>query len=215
MQLLNFGIIDNFEDWVVFFLTHQGFFAPLFLLFIEEAGIPIPTSDFVITYMGYQVSRGSITFLEAFVILLITDLLGVSVLYYICYHYGAKLIDVYGKFIDIDTDKLSVVEAQFRKFGIFFIIVGRHIIGMRIPITIYSGISKIPYRVFIASTFVSVILWIPFYLTIGQKLGPKTLTILHQNKWYGLLFLIPIIASFLPLLFLRKSKKTHIRKPKE
>ncbi len=212
MQFPNFSFFEHLEDWILPFLSHQGIFAAVFLLFIEEAGVPIPTSDFDITYMGYQVSRGHITFLGAFLLLLVVDLLGVSVLYFLCYHYGSKLIDAYGKFIDIDEDKLSVVEAQFRRFGIFFIIFGRHIIGMRIPITVFSGVSKIPYKIFISSTFVSVILWIPFYLTIGEKLGPKTLTLLHQNKWYWLFILIPIIASFLPLLFLRKSKSKQKKK---
>ncbi|MBI5123698.1 DedA family protein [Candidatus Roizmanbacteria bacterium] len=209
MQFIENLPLDNLEDFIRVFVSHQTYLAPVLLLFLEEAGIPLPISDFVISYTGYQVSLGHISYLNAFITLIIADLLGASLLYFLCSRYGPHIIEKFGKLIDLDQHKLDMVEEKFRKFGSLFIIFGRHIPGFRIPITVFSGISEMTYLTFIFSTFASIVFWIPFYLTLGQRLGPKVMHLLHVNGWYGLLFLLPIAISVAPFFFLRKSKKQN------
>lgn len=209
MPWINFSSLDRVEDLIVAFLASKFFLAPVLLLFIDESGIPLPTSDFVIAYTGYEVAQGKITFLSAFLTLLIADLAGASILYYLCRTYGPMLVTRVGKFIDLDEKKLTTVQTYFRKYGVLVIIFGRHIPGFRIPITVFAGITKISYPTFIISTFVSVLFWIAFYLTLGQHLGPKTVKLVHTHIWYGALILLPIVLSFVPFYFLRK---THKRK---
>ncbi len=196
---------DHLEDIIFGFISHQIYLGPIIFLFLEEAGIPLPISDFVIAYTGYQVSLGHISYFVAFIILIITDLLGASLLYFLCFKFGLDVIQKFSKIIDLDQHKLDIVGDKFKKYGAIFIIFGRHIPGFRMPITIFSGISKMPYPIFITSTFLSIIFWIPFYLTIGQRLGPKVIHLLHIHGWYGLLFLLPIGISIAPFFFLRKN----------
>lgn len=207
MHFFNFMFLDQFEDAIVTFLAHQVFLAPVVLLMLDEAGFPLPVADFTISYTGYQVSLGHITFFGAFVMLLIADLIGASILYYLCSRFGPHIIEKFGKYIHLDKHKLTVVEEKFRKYGPLFIIIGRHVPGFRIPITVFSGISEMTYRTFIISTFISVVLWIPFYLSVGQHLGPRTIRLIHANAWFATLFLLPIILSIAPFFFLRKTKK--------
>jgi membrane protein DedA with SNARE-associated domain len=207
MQLLNFGFLDRFEDALVILLTHQIFLAPILLLTIEEAGFPLPIADFTIAYTGYQVSLGHISFLTAFIMLLIADLLGASILYFLCSRYGPHIIEKFGKYIHLDQHKLNLVEEKFRKYGSFFIIFGRHIPGFRIPITVFSGISEMTYVAFIISTFISIVWWIPFYLIVGQRLGSRTIQLLHANGWFALFFFLPLVFSIAPFFFLRKKTK--------
>ena len=207
MQFPSFVFLDRFEDLIVAFLANQVYLAPIFLLFIDEIGIPLPTSDFVIAYTGFEVARGRISFAVAFLILLIADLAGASILYFICSRYGPHILEKFGKFIDLDEHKLATVEKYFRKYGVLMIIFGRHIPGFRIPITIFAGISEISYRTFLISTFISVVFWIAFYLLLGERLGPKTVQLVHANAWYAILFVIPIIVAAAPFFFLRKKHK--------
>src|SRR5450631_3690586 len=79
LQLLSF--LDSFEDILVTFLKQQTVLAPILLLFLEEAGLPLPIADFIISYTGYQVSLGHIPYIVAYIILLIADLTGASMLY--------------------------------------------------------------------------------------------------------------------------------------
>lgn len=207
MQIPLFMSFDRFEDAILSFLAHQIFLAPVLLLTLEEAGLPLPIADFTISYTGYQVSLGHISFFMAFMMLLVADLAGASILYYLCSRYGPHIIEKFGKFIHLDNHKLAFVEEKFRKYGPLLIIFGRHIPGLRIPITVFSGISEMTYKTFIVSTFISVVWWIPLYLVIGQRLGPKTVQLVHANGWFALLLLLPLVFFITPFFFLRKTPK--------
>ena len=205
-----FGSLDQFEDVIVGFLVHQIYLAPIILLILEEVGVPLPFADIVIAYTGYQVAVGRIPYFAAFIILLISDIIGATILYLIARKYGKKIVDKFGRFIDLDRDKLDSFEGFFRKYGPIAIIIGRHVYGFKVPITIFSGISKMRYWIFLVSVAISDSFWIPFYLTIGRRLGPKTIRLFHVyhvNHWYYTLLLIPIAMSLLPFFLMRKGKQ--------
>lgn len=199
------SFLDKLQDFFATFLVQQIYLAPIILLMLEEMGIPLPIADVVIAYTGYQVAIGKIPYFVAYFVLLVSDILGATILYLAARYYGRKIIDKFGKYIDLDMKKLGIVEEYFRQYGPFAIIVGRHIIGFKIPITLFSGISKMPYKKFAVSVLISDSFWIPFYLSIGEKLGPKTLHLLHDHHWYALLFLFPIFVSVLPFFLMRKN----------
>jgi membrane protein DedA with SNARE-associated domain len=203
-----FNSLDNIVDAIELFLVHQIFLAPIILLILEEVGVPVPFADIVIAYTGYQVALGRIPYFTAFALLLIADIIGATILYFVARRYGKTIIDKFGKYIDLDTDKLDVFEGFFRKYGPIAIIIGRHVYGFKVPITLFSGISKMPYRIFILSIAISDSFWVPFYLSIGRKLGPKTVHlfhIYHVNHAYYALLIVPIILSFLPFFLMRKN----------
>jgi membrane protein DedA with SNARE-associated domain len=211
-----FGIdsLDQYEDILVAFLVHQIYLAPVILLILEEVGVPLPFADLVIAYTGYQVAIGRIPYAVAYIILLLSDVIGATILYLIARRYGKKLVDRFGKYIDLDMDKLNAVEGKFRKFGPLVIIVGRHIYGFKVPITIFSGISKMRYYIFLISVIISDSLWIPFYLSIGKRLGPRTMRLFHAyhvNHWYYLLILVPIILGLFPFFLMRKGKQKPVK----
>jgi membrane protein DedA with SNARE-associated domain len=204
---MNFSSIDGLEDIIAGFLVHQTYLAPIILLVLEEIGVPLPFADIVIAYTGYQVAVGRIPYLFAFLILLMADIIGATILYLVARRYGKTIVSKFGKYIDLDMNKLDLVEGVFRKYGPIAIIIGRHIYGFKVPITLFSGISKMKYWVFALSVIVSDSFWIPFYLSLGRRLGPKTIKLFHAyhiNHWFYLLVLIPIILALLPFFLMRK-----------
>jgi membrane protein DedA with SNARE-associated domain len=210
-QSFNYDPLIDFIDSII---EHQGILAPILFLIIEESGVPLPIpGDIVIAYTGYQVSKGAISYSVAFMLLLMAVLLGSSILYYLSSHYGQKIVLKFGEYIDLDEKKLLIVEEKFRKYGPLVIIIGRHIPGFRIPITVFSGMSHIKYRTFILSTFISVIIWIPVNLSLGQQLGPKTVHLLHGHPEYYLVGAIPfLIACVSYILFRIRRKRAKVQK---
>lgn len=204
-----FGSLDGYEDILVGFLVHQIYLAPIILLILEEIGVPFPFADLVIAYTGYQVAIGRIPYFVAYILLLVSDIIGASILYFVSRRYGMKIVDKFGKYIDLDMNKLNSMEGKFRKYGPLVIIVGRHIYGFKVPITIFSGISKMRYIVFLISVIITDSVWIPFYLSLGKRLGPKTIRLFHSfhfNHWYYLLLLIPVVVAFVPFFLMKKGK---------
>jgi len=199
--------LDTIQDSLVAFLVHQIYLAPIILLILEEVGVPLPFADIVIAYTGYQVAVGRIPYLAAFLLLLVSDVIGATILYLIAGRYGKKIVDKFGHYIDLDMEKLNSFEGFFRKYGPVAIIVGRHVYGFKVPITIFSGISKMRYWLFVLSVIISDSFWIPIYLSIGRRLGPKTIRLFHLhhvNHWYYLLLIVPIILALLPFFLMRK-----------
>ncbi len=197
LSLAESSQLDPLTDLLGHFLVHNGIFAPMILLLFEESGIPLPIpGDIYIAYTGYLVKTGKISYLLAFVLLLLFVLMGSSILYVLSYRYGHTIVLKFGRFIHLDEKKLDTVEKHFRKYGPLVIIFGRHVPGFRIPITVFSGMSKVSYKTFIVSTFISVVFWIWFYLSIGQSLGVKIFHLIHGNYTYLLLLLIPFIIFF-------------------
>ncbi|HSX10013.1 MAG TPA: DedA family protein [Candidatus Saccharimonadales bacterium] len=203
-----FNGLDGIQDAIVGFVVHQIYLAPIILLVLEEIGVPLPFADIVIAYTGYQVAVGRIPYVVAYIILLISDLIGVTILYLLSRRYGKVIVQKFGKYIDLDMNKLDFFESKFRKYGPIAIIIGRHIYGFKVPITLFSGISKMRYWLFLLSVFISDSFWIPFYLSLGKRLGPKTIKLFHTyhvNHWYYFLILIPIVLALLPFFLMRKN----------
>ncbi len=209
MSILSQVSLSAVENIMADLFHSKNVITPLLLLLIEEAGIPIPIpGDIMIAYAGYQVSIAMLTFGQAFIFLLLTALLGSTILYFLSYRWGQTLVFKIGKYIHLDQKKLLAVEEQFRRYGPLVIIVGRHIPGLRIPITIFAGMSKVSPLTFIVSTAASMVVWILFYLSLGVHLGPKTASLIHDPLFRSISFVIPllIIATF---FFWRRNQTTE------
>jgi len=191
-------------DSIELFLRTHTALAPVLLLALEEAGVPVPIpGDIVIAYVGYQVSLGHLSYITAFIILLAAVLSGSSLLYYLSYRYGNKLITRFGPYLHINEKKLHTLEHKFKKYGPWVIIIGRHIPGFRIPITIFSGMSEIRFKTFFLSTIASVIIWIPVNLALGIKLGHKTVTLFKGHSEFFFLATIPFFLFILYIVSIK------------
>ena len=178
-----------FEDAMETFVVHQALIAPFLLLFLA--------------FTGYQVSRGVIPYWTAFLFLLVSVLLGSTILYFISAIWGKLLVARLGKYLHLDNKKISGVSNKFKKYGVLVIIFGRHIPGFRIPITVFSGISGVAYPTFIISTFISVIFWIAFYMALGAKLGKNILKHFHSTPAYFLLISIPFVLFVGSIIYIK------------
>lgn len=202
MQNFLINIFDPIQDWIVLFLHSQPLFGPVFLLFIEEAGIPLPApGDIFIAYTGYQISKGIVTYWNTFLSLLVAILLGSTVLYFLAYHWGNILVKKYGKYIHLNQQKLEYVEAKFRKYGPIVIILGRQIPGFRIYVTVFAGLSRVNFLTYIISQLISVSIWITIFLQLGDRLGAQTLQIIRTKYSFIFIILIPIIFVAGTILF--------------
>jgi membrane protein DedA with SNARE-associated domain len=212
LSLLESHYLEPLTDLFEPLLVNQGIFVPFGLLLIEESGVPLPIpGDIIIAYTGYQVAKELIPYSVAFLGFLFAVLLGSSILYYLSSRFGQKLVLRFGRFLHLNERKLVTVEEKFKKYGPLVIIFGRHIPGFRVPITVFSGMSEVTYKTFIISTLISVVFWIPFYLSLGARLGPKTTTLLHGHPEYYFFAAVPLLIIIIVVLvsrLMRNGKKS-------
>lgn len=178
-----FDWFDQYVDVVQHFLSSRVVLLPLLLLLAEEAGVPLPVpGDAIIAYTGYRLSvvHGSAGFWEAFLTAQLAVFAGSSLLFFLSRHWGQVIVDKIGAFIFLQEKHIRHAERMFAKYGVFAIIVGRHIPGLRVPITFFAATSGVKYLTFIISTLISTSVWIGLYLTVGKDLGAHLQQHLHR-----------------------------------
>ena len=165
--------LDQYTDGIQHFIASKVVLAPLLLLFVEEAGIPIIVpGDAIIAYTGYRLSTiHGAGLWQAFIMAQISVIAGSTILFFLSRRWGQFLILKLGKFVFLQEKHVRRAEELFAKYGVLAIIFGRHIPGLRIPITIFAATSGVRYRTFVICTVISTSLWILFYLSVGRQLG--------------------------------------------
>jgi len=200
--------LDKYTEGLQAFVQAHIILAPLLLLLVEEMGIPlIIPGDAIVGYVGYGLNKHhSVTFIEAFILALMAVLVGSSILFFISKKWGKQVINKFGKYIFVKQRHIDNMEKQFKKYGIWTVIFGRHIPGMRIPITIFAASSGMKYLTFIGCTFLSTVLWIIFYLKVGSAFGSDIQSLFRKDAVITILVVVSIILVSLSLHFVGTRK---------
>ena len=201
--------LDQYTEGIQSFLQAHEVLAPLLLLLVEEMGIPIIVpGDGVIAYVGYGLTKHpSVTLWQALIAALIAVLLGSTILFFVARRWGRQIINKLGKFIFLKQSHIDRAEASFKRYGIWAIIFGRHIPGMRVPITIFAATSGVRYRTFISCTFISTVLWIFVYLKLGTYIGQSLQTIFRRDALVTIIVFVGIVMLILAMHLYGKIKR--------
>ena len=111
-------------------------------------GLPFP-EDATLLLSGYLIAHGTAklfpTFLVVFPLLLITDLF----IFFVGKKYGRTLVQHkrFGKLIS--PEKLLKLEEKFRRRGAWVVLFGRHILGLRTPIFLAAGVTRMSITKFL------------------------------------------------------------------
>ena len=170
-------------------LSVPGSFAGLYL---EESGVPLPISgDVFVVYLGHHLAGSLPRLIAAWLGLIATVLAGSSNLYFVSRRWGRRLADGrFGLLLHLTPSRLAAAERWFERWGAPAIIFGRHVFGLRVPITVAAGVFRVPYHVFAISVTISTAVWAAVWLWLGVEFGRQIAIFLGGHRWaYGLLLL--------------------------
>jgi membrane-associated protein len=152
------------------FVAHYGLAALFVLLVLEEAGVWLPLpGDLFVMYVGAQASRAPMPVLAAVPALLVVTaavLCGSLILYAVTRRFRGQVRRL-GRFIRLDEQRLTWMEAWLRRHGARVLIPGRLIPGLRIPTTVVAGLFDLPLAMFVPAVAVGGAVWGAFYLILG------------------------------------------------
>ena len=165
--------------------------APFGLLYLEESGVPIlMPGDVLIMYVAHTIPRAPLIWLAAWAGLVVSSTLGASTLYIVARIWGRPLVaGKLGHFLHLTPARLDRAEQWFLRWGPWAIIFGRHIFGLRVPITVAAGLFKVRYPIFALSIASSATIWVGFFLFLGATIGAPVERFLEQH--HGVAAAIP------------------------
>jgi membrane protein DedA with SNARE-associated domain len=194
-------MLHNLAQLLEHFLTDYGYFAVFILMFVEEAGLPLPLpNEVALMYVGYLSSQGKLDPNLAGLVATLGATAGSALLYYIARRGGRPLIHRFGRFIHVTDKRLDQAERWVARYGPISIPIARLTPGLRIATTIISGVLNVSYRVVFVSVVVVALIWSYFWIHLGRALGDRwaegAQAFERAGRW-GLVAAVVIIALVL------------------
>jgi membrane protein DedA with SNARE-associated domain len=193
--------------------THS-YFVMFGILIACGFGLPMP-EDVVLITGGMLASRGITDFWLVNAICLAGVLIGDGTIFYIGYHYGARIKSkgIFGKILTDSREK--AVTRIFDKYGDKVIFMARFMPGLRTPVFLTTGIFHVrPWRFIVLdglAALISVPLWIWVGYVFGQNLEELEKKI-KQFKFgiYSVLALVIFVFVVYSLIKRRALKKIGV-----
>jgi len=135
--------------------------------------IEVIPSEIVLSYGGYLVSQGQISFVGAVVFGTIGGVVAQLFVYWIGKYGGRPFLEKYGKYILIKQKHIEISEQWFDRYGTGVIFTARFIPVVRHAISIPAGIARMSLLRFTVLTTLAVIPWSIFFVWLGMTLGEQ------------------------------------------
>ncbi len=151
------------------------------LLILGGIGLPVP-EDATLVLCGFLIANDVIRPLHALAVVYAGLLAADTVVYHLGKKYGSKAITHRGFQRLLSAEKLSELEKRFNRKGIFVILFGRHLVGLRVQIFLAAGILRMQYVKFILADAASAIITIAIMVGVGYGGGSSLEIILKDVK---------------------------------
>lgn len=207
MVLLTFelgSVLGGISDFVINLLGNMGYAGIFLLMTIESAGIPVP-SELIMTYGGFMASQGKINWILAAVIGAMGTGMGSAIGYAIGAWGGKPVVDKYGKFIGVSSEKMVWAEKWFCKFGESACFYTRLLPVVRTIVNVPAGLLGMNFYKFMAYSMAGALPWCLILSYLGYKLGKNWESIMEYSHLLsyailGLIVLIIVLAVVLWVL---------------
>ncbi|MGW3494749.1 DedA family protein [Streptomyces sp. NPDC001020] len=195
-------------------LDHWGYSAVGVLLFLEDFGVPVPGETVLIAAAIYA-GAGRLNVIAVAVIAVGAALCGDNVGFLIGRYGGRRLVARFGRYVLLTPARVAKAEAFFTRHGGKVITVARFIEGLRQANGIIAGLSKMPWRRFLAFNTLGAVLWVGSWVTLGALAGDHISTLYPAIQRYEMYLLAPaaLVLAALVTRHLMRRRTTSASPP--
>ena len=178
-------------------------YAGLFgIILIEEAGVPLPVpGDLFIAAMGALGFQQRAAYLPTVAVVTAATVIGATALFLFSRHAGRPLLLKVMRRFGYTDAREARLEGWLDRHGALAVVVGRHVPGLRIVMTVVAGVLRLPHPTFVLGTLLAGMIWGTLYFGIGYGLaaGWRELAgrdLLDWALYAGGLVLVAVAAWF-------------------
>jgi membrane protein DedA with SNARE-associated domain len=180
------------------YLHEYGYPALFAGLFLESFGSPAPGESLLIS-AAILAGKGDMSLALVMSIAWSAAVLGDNVGYAIGRFGGRRLVLRFGPHLALNRERLESVEAFFKRFGGWLVVVARFIIPARQLNGIVAGTALMPWWRFVLCNAIGAALWVGVWSLGGQYVGDHAAALIQWTRRHGYLaaaFSITALALF-------------------
>ncbi|MCD1295724.1 alkaline phosphatase [Methanocella sp. CWC-04] len=151
-------------------ITQIGYLGIVFLMTLESACMPVP-SEIVMPFGGFAAQRGDLDFFLVGLAGSVGCLIGSVLSYAVGYYGGRPILEKYGKYVLISSDKMVIADRWFERYGGKAVFIARLLPVIRTFISLPAGIARMDFKKFSVYSFVGSIPWCYALAYAGILLG--------------------------------------------
>lgn len=160
------------NEKVAAFVAQWGYIGVFAVIFIEEAGVPLPIpGDLFIAALGAVGHAKASSFAMTTLFVVAATVGGSAILFEISRRLGQPMLLRIGKRFGFTEERALRTEQWLDRRGVYAIIIGRLTPGLRIVLTVAAGALRMRREVFILGTALASVLWVTIYYWLGYVLG--------------------------------------------
>jgi membrane protein DedA with SNARE-associated domain len=194
-------------------VEHFPYIGLFLLLVLGGAGLPFP-EDTTLILCGFLISTEVVNPVYAlFVVysgILVTDF----GLYSVGKKYERKIVNHRRFHKIISAKRLLMLQDKFRRNGILFILIGRHIAGLRAQIFLTAGVMRMPAVKFLIADAVSSLFTIAIMVGAGYA-GGHSLQVIKKDmtriEHVGIFLAVILLAGYLIFRYVRSRRNEPSR----
>ena len=180
------------------------------LLILGGIGVPFFPEDATFILCGFLIQSRTVKTIPALLVIYIGVLIADFILYSFGRKYGRKVVRHKWFHRFLSPERLQDLEDRYKTKGIFFILLGRHFIGLRAQIFIVSGIMRMHPLKFLITDAITVTFTIAVMVMIGYVGGHSLKDLgIHISKpeCLGLFCLASFLIGYLIFKYIQKRRR--------
>jgi membrane protein DedA with SNARE-associated domain len=200
--------------WIVetarHYLQTYGYWAVLFALLGENAGLPLPGETILIlaSFLAYQGQHLQLPWVILVGICACT--MGDNIGYWIGRRGGRPLLEKWKRFFHISDEAIKAGEEFLQRRGSAAIFLARFIAGMRIVAGPLAGVLRMEWKRFLLANALGAAAWVTVIACAGYFFGSQYEALAGVVKQTELVILLAVVLAALHL-WRRKRKRSQQR----
>ncbi len=174
-------------------ISQYGYLALAGLLFLEDFGLPVP-GETVLVAAAFYAGLGKLNLVLVIIIGFIAAVLGDNVGYSVGRLGGRPLVERWGKYILLTSERLDKAQSYFNNHGGKIVAGARFIDGLRQLNGIIAGISEMRWLKFLMFNMLGAAVWVSFWSLIAYY-GSSYINVFLKVELYLTLATIGLIVG--------------------